>query len=85
MLSPTNEWTLKSPAKVNIEHILPLNLSAAWRDALGQDSVEIHAENVDRWGNLTLLSEKNQQVSAGQPFRCQARDLQPDPLARTFR
>jgi hypothetical protein len=58
VLSPTNEWTLKSPAKVNIEHILPINLSAAWRESLGRDSVEIHAENVDRWGNLTLLSER---------------------------
>lgn len=58
MLSPTNEWALKSPTKVNIEHILPMNLSPPWREALGHDAVEVHAENVDRWGNLTLLSEK---------------------------
>ena len=58
VLSPTNEWTLKSPSKVNIEHIMPQNLSAPWKAALGENAAEIHAESVDRWGNLTLLSEK---------------------------
>jgi hypothetical protein len=57
VLSNKLEWTLKSPAKVNVEHIMPLNLSQPWLDALGSDAVEIHAENVGRWGNLTLLSE----------------------------
>jgi len=58
VLSPTNEWALKSPAKVNIEHILPQNLSQPWREALGENAIEVHAESVDRWGNLTLLSER---------------------------
>lgn len=58
VLSPTNEWTLKSPAKVNIEHIMPQHLAQVWKDGLGQNAEEVHAESVDRWGNLTLLSEK---------------------------
>lgn len=68
VLSPTNEWTLKSPAKVNIEHVLPINLSPAWREALGGDSVEVHAENVNRWGNLTLLSERINKSAQDSPF-----------------
>jgi hypothetical protein len=58
VVSDSNEWMLKSPAKVNIEHIMPQNLSAPWREALGAAAVEIHADSVDRWGNLTLLSDK---------------------------
>ncbi len=54
---------LKSPTKVNIEHIMPQNLSAPWRESLGPAAAELHADSVDRWGNLTLLSDKiNKQV-----------------------
>lgn len=57
-LSPNLEWTLKSPSKVHIEHIMPQHLSGPWQQALGDDALEKHSEGVGRWGNLTLLSEK---------------------------
>ena len=58
ILSPNLEWTLKSPSKVHIEHIMPQHLSEPWREALRADAAERHSEGVDRWGNLTLLAEK---------------------------
>jgi hypothetical protein len=73
VLSPTNEWTLKSPAKVNLEHILPLNLSRPWSEALGGDAIEVHAESVDRWGNLTLLSERINKSAQDSPFSAKLR------------
>src|SRR5204863_8783854 len=58
VLSDASEWMLKSPAKVSIEHIMPQKLSQAWKDVLAAAADEIHADAVDRWGNLTLLSDK---------------------------
>ena len=48
----------ENPAKVHIEHIMPLHMSEPWQAALGAHAVELHAESVDRWGNLTLLAER---------------------------
>lgn len=57
-LSPDLEWTLKSPSKVHIEHIMPQHLSQPWQEALGESALEKHSESVGKWGNLTLLAEK---------------------------
>jgi hypothetical protein len=49
---------VKTPDKVEIEHILPQNLSTPWQQALGPQAVDLHAEFNGRWGNLTLLASK---------------------------
>lgn len=49
---------VKTPDKVEIEHILPQQLSEPWLEDLGDNAAELHPELVGRWGNLTLLSSK---------------------------
>lgn len=39
---------------LSIEHVMPQTLTDEWREALGEDAVEIHAQNVHLLGNLTL-------------------------------
>lgn len=53
-LSYTKEQQLKDSSSVHIEHIMPQTLSAGWRHDLGDDE-DLHADYLNRWGNLTLL------------------------------
>lgn len=62
-ITPHSEKEIKSSRSVHLEHIMPSNLSEPWREALGPHADELHAEHVDRWGNITLLFGKlNQQI-----------------------
>lgn len=65
-LSP-EEKTLQNTQQVHIEHIMPQTLSAAWRQALGEDADQ-HELFVNRWGNLTLLGGKLNIIASNQPF-----------------
>jgi hypothetical protein len=54
----------KEPANLQaaqVEHVLPQTLSDAWHEALGSDAERIHADWLDRPGNLTL-SAYNQEL-----------------------
>jgi len=54
----------KEPADLQaaqVEHVLPQTLSDAWHEALGSDAERIHADWLDRPGNLTL-SAYNQEL-----------------------
>ena len=62
ILSPNLEWTLKSPSKVHIEHIVPQHLSEPWREALRAVELGTALEGADRLGNLTLLAELNKEA-----------------------
>lgn len=42
--------------KYTIEHIMPRTMTPAWREALGNDSNEIHATWIHRLANLTLTA-----------------------------
>ena len=55
-LKTTNELVDTSMAQITQEHIMPQteNLSDAWRELLGEDAEEIHAQLVHTIGNLTL-------------------------------
>ena len=44
-----------SASELQIEHIMPQNLSSNWRDALGINCQEIHQKLVNNIGNLTLI------------------------------
>ena len=48
------------------EHIMPRNLSDAWRAALGEDCDVMHQELVDTIGNLTLI--RHNQELGNKPF-----------------
>ncbi len=47
---------LDKPNGYSIEHIMPQDLSPAWREALGPDAVKIHTEWKHRLANLTLTA-----------------------------
>ncbi len=49
------EKELKVNNLVHIEHIMPQTLTDEWREALGAEGVEHHAEFLNRYGNLTLF------------------------------
>jgi hypothetical protein len=59
---------VKTPDKVEIEHILPQHLSTPWAEALGDQAADLHAELAGRWGNLTLLSRKLNKEARDYPF-----------------
>ncbi len=42
--------------QLSIEHVMPQTLTAAWRNVLGDNWKELHEENVNDLGNLTLTS-----------------------------
>lgn len=44
----------KGELKLSIEHIMPQNLSSAWKHALGDNAEEIHETWLNRLANLTL-------------------------------
>ena len=48
--------------KITIEHIMPQTITTAWRDELGQDADEIHAQYLHNIGNL-ILTEFNVEMS----------------------
>lgn len=48
--------------KITIEHIMPQTITAAWRDELGEDADEIHAQYLHNIGNL-ILTEFNVEMS----------------------
>lgn len=56
-LSPDKEKQVKKSGVVHIEHVMPQKLSPAWMADLGEGA-KLHAECVNRWGNLTLLFGK---------------------------
>ena len=49
---------------MTVEHILPEELTGSWRTHLGADADRIHADNLHRFGNLTIL-EAGLQPQAG--------------------
>ena len=53
--------------KVSIEHIMPQALTNEWRDALGPNSVEIHARLLHTLGNITFTGYNSEM--SNKPFR----------------
>lgn len=51
---------------LQIEHIMPQTLSDEWREALGDDCEDIHAELLNTIGNLTLI--RHNQALGNKPF-----------------
>lgn len=49
-------------SKITIEHIMPQTITTAWRDELGEDADEIHAQYLHNIGNL-ILTEFNVEMS----------------------
>ena len=48
--------------KITIEHIMPQTITTAWKDELGEDADEIHAQYLHNIGNL-ILTEFNVEMS----------------------
>jgi len=46
-------------SEYTIEHIMPRNLTNEWKDELGENFDEIHKNNIDNIGNLTLITSNS--------------------------
>ena len=53
-------------AELTVEHVMPQDLTAEWREALGDDAAGVHARLLHTLGNLTLTGY-NQELS-NRPF-----------------
>ena len=68
-------------AKAQVEHILPQNLSDAWRAALGPEAQRIHATWLHTPGNLTLTGY-NAELS-NKPFEVKRREYHDSNIVMT--
>ncbi len=55
-LENNDNKTLLDSEEITIEHIMPQKISKSWRETLGDDWKQLHEENVNDLGNLTLTS-----------------------------
>ena len=61
------EEIVLEPAKVNVEHIMPVSLPDYWLDYLGIEK-ETAEEHVELLGNLTLLGEEYNKEASNYSF-----------------